>query len=775
MNLARFILPAAPIVMTILVLMPQTAAAQVNLGNYTATGSAEAGGFPQPVPDTNNAKFREYQDLAQQIVAPELKLLLHDKNDTVFAEFRALNVGQTNELYDLHFGEYGLLDIDAQWQEIPHFLSDGVAQTPYEQNGGNFTLPSRPEAPSGGSPPGSNIESWANSTAHPLSLSLLEGIANLNIRYTPTPEWTYSAYFNFLNQSGNTPDGEIFGPNPGSYNVSELAQPIEYDTYNYGAGVQWANGTWLAGLQYDGSFFKNQYSTLTWQNPNTWDQMTGPGGACADSATYPGATGGNGPCAGRDSTYPDNEAHTFTATGGLALPMDTHLMGSVSYGWWLQNQSFIPFTSNSALPFQALPRQSLGGDVSPFFANFTIVSRPMDKLRLKATYSYFDYANHDPAVTFKDITSLNDVSSAWSATAYPFSFSTQTIQGESSYNVTENLAASLVGRIETYHNGGLMTPQEDMTSYGPVLDWDPYEWLGLRGSYQHAFRDSPEYNNDRSNLIAQNGGTAEFSDLRRFDEATVQVDSFSIGANAEPFQSREGGHWVAANPWLRTLAFHAEMDYDNYSYPASDYGLQHWSNYVPSAGITWNPFKNVNLDADWSWTATDWNLKSFQRQSGGKGEPNCPSSPGDQTPEVCPGQVWTSYGREQGNAIDFGFDTAIPANRILPHLSHLKVRYNYTVTTDLTHANGDAALGGAAVFPNVGTRFNQLIVNYTYPIEKKMALNIGYMFSSFGENDFGYDNLAPSMASSPRSLFLGNTNWTPYTGNAAYISVRYKF
>ncbi len=776
MNFSRFILQPFVTALIVLALTPWFVAAQVNVGNYTATGSAEVGAFLQPVPATNVAKFREYQDLAQQIIAPELKLLLHDKEDRTFADFHALNVGQTNELYDLHFGEYGLLDIDAQWQEIPHFFSDDIAASPYQQNGGIFTLPSKPAAPAPATPVGPNIASWLNETAQPLSLSLLEGIANLNIRYTPTPQWTYSAYFNFLNPTGNSPYGEMFGPNPGSYNITELYSKTQYDTYNYGVGVQWANGTWLLGLQYEGSFFKNQISTLTWQNPNTWGEMTGPGGSCVDSPVYSGSgTAGVGPCNGRDFTYPDNEAHTFEATAGLNLPMDTHIMGSVSYGWWLQNQGFIPFTINSALPSQALPRQSLGGDVSPFFANFSVVSRPMDRLRLKATYSYFDYDNHDPVVTFKNVESLNDTASLWSATAFPFSFSNQTIQGEASYNLTETMVASLVGNIKTDHNGGMMVLQQDTTSYGPVLDWTPYEWLELRGSYQYADRDSPGYNNNRTSLVDQNGGLTEFNQLTRFDEASVHVNQFSLYTDAEPFQAAESNPWLETNAWLKPLTLYAEMDYDDYSYPSSDFGLRHWSDYTPSVGMNWTPFEGLNFHADWSWTATDWNLKSFQRQPGGVGEPKCPSIPEDQTPGLCPGQTWTSYGREQGNTIDFGFNATIPANRVLTKASSLQAQYNYTVTNDATHANGDAALGPATSFPDVGSRFHQMIVNYRYPFRPKMALNIGYYFSNFGENDFGYDRLRPFMSASPQSVFLGNTNWTPFTGNAAYISVQYKF
>jgi|GEM_PF-1826087 len=751
---------------------PSPSQAQVTVGNYTLSGSAEAGSFLNPQPATNAAKYREYQDLAQQLLAPELKFLLQDREERVFADFHALNVAQTNELYDLHFGVYGLLDIDAQWQEIPRFLSDGVARSPYQQSAGNFSLKSLPAAPAAGTSAGSNLSTWLNSNARPLSLSLLEGIANLNIRYTPTTRWTYSAYLNYLNQSGDSPYGEIFGPNPGSYNETELFQPIQYDTYNYGTGVQYADGTWLFGIQYEGSIFKNQYADLMWQNPNSWQEMTGPGGSCVNSATYPGSTGGSGPCSGQDYVNPPNQAHTIVLTAGRTLPLDTQLMGNFSYGWWLQNAPFIPYTTNTALPKQALPRNSLGGDVSPMYANFTVVSRPLTKLRLKATYNYFDYSNHDPAITFAGVNSLNDVASLWTATAYPFSFSTQTINSQVSYELGDNLVASLIGNINTYHNDGMMVLQQDMTSYGPVIDWTPYEWLELRGSYQHSFRDSPGYNNDRATLVNQNGGTAEFSQLLRFDEATVQVDQFSLYGDVQPFNDSK------MVQWLQNFTIYAEMDYDNYFYPSSSYGIQNWSDYTPSIGINWTPLKNVNIYGDWSWTATDWSLQSFQRQSGGVNQPNCPSNPESQTPAACPGQTWSSYGRQQGNDIDFGFDIAFPTNRVVPWLtqtSHLRLQYNYTVTTDLTHANGDAALGGATDFPNVGSRFNELIVTYAYPIKDNMIFTIGYYFSNFGENDFGYDRLMPWMASSPQSMFLGNSNWTPFTGNAAYVTMKYAF
>src|SRR5690242_6441700 len=181
--------PVACLSIGMLLLVEGRAPAQVDLGQYgSVSGEIEAGAIPQPVPFNNVAKYQEYRDLAQQIIVPQLRLLFGDKEQNYYARVDTLNIGQTNEMYKLRVGKYGLLDIQAEWFEIPHNFSDGIATTPYDQSGGDFTLNSKPSPP----PPaaGRNIRNWVESKSHTFDLSLLEGIANLNVRYTPTPELT---------------------------------------------------------------------------------------------------------------------------------------------------------------------------------------------------------------------------------------------------------------------------------------------------------------------------------------------------------------------------------------------------------------------------------------------------------------------------------------------------------------------------------------------------------------------------------------------------------
>ena len=127
MNLKRLFAGCGTMALVLSMLSP--ALAQVDLGQYTAQGSVEAGAIPQPVPYNDVAKYQEYRDLAQQFIVPKLQLILGDKAENYYVQFDAVNVAQKNQMYSLRFGEYGLLDVQAKFFEIPHFFSDHVAST----------------------------------------------------------------------------------------------------------------------------------------------------------------------------------------------------------------------------------------------------------------------------------------------------------------------------------------------------------------------------------------------------------------------------------------------------------------------------------------------------------------------------------------------------------------------------------------------------------------------------------------------------------------------
>ena len=99
-------------------------------------------------------------------------------------------------------------------------------------------------------------------------MSLLEGIANVNVRYTPSPSLTFSANLNYPEPHRRTGLRRLLSVRRQSRRaINELWVPTQYYTYNFGTGVEYAKNGWLLGFQYQGSFFQDVNDTLTWDNP----------------------------------------------------------------------------------------------------------------------------------------------------------------------------------------------------------------------------------------------------------------------------------------------------------------------------------------------------------------------------------------------------------------------------------------------------------------------------------------------------------------------------
>jgi hypothetical protein len=162
---------------------------------------------------------------------------------------------------------------------------------------------------------------WLNTTAQPINLSLYNGIARFKARYTPQPGWAFTAGYWQNHNVGDRAFGTLFGTSPGSYNITELAEPIDYQTYNIELGGEYAANGWSVGLKYNGSIFDNLRNSIVWDNPMN---LTGVGAACRDSATL-NYTTGTGACRGRMDLYPNNQAHTVTLSGAARLPIKQFL------------------------------------------------------------------------------------------------------------------------------------------------------------------------------------------------------------------------------------------------------------------------------------------------------------------------------------------------------------------------------------------------------------------------------------------------------------------
>ncbi len=116
---SKFVVSALSI--ALLILVTSAAWAQIDVGDYTVSGSGEIGGLPRTF-SGDKAKFEEYRDIPESVIVPQLQLMIGSKKEDFYFKFDATNVGRNDQNYMLRFGRYGLLDIQFEWDQIPAYL-----------------------------------------------------------------------------------------------------------------------------------------------------------------------------------------------------------------------------------------------------------------------------------------------------------------------------------------------------------------------------------------------------------------------------------------------------------------------------------------------------------------------------------------------------------------------------------------------------------------------------------------------------------------------------
>jgi MtrB/PioB family decaheme-associated outer membrane protein len=728
---------------------------EVEVGGVTIEGAMEVGGLPGHK-GGSESKFNEYRDVQPNTaVVPSLELLIGSKD--FYVNFDSTTPGRRDQNYKLRFGRYGLVDIEAEWDQIPHLFSEGIARTPFRRDGGSYHLDSKPTSnttastPCDTQPAGNFCHFLDKSNTRAIDLGLLYGIGRFKIRYTPVPGWTFSAGYWSQHVVGDRAFGTYFGPSPGNFNIVELPEPIDYQTHNIEFGGEYARDGWSVGLKYNASLFHNNISTLTWDNPRN---RSGVGAACTDTATYSSAdsgTGANrGPCRGRLDLYPSNQAHTLTLSGAATLPLKTRFMGTASYGWRLQDDSFLPFTINSAITQPSITAKSLDGDVRPLMINATLVNNAIDHLHLKAFYRLYDLDNRSRQVTLPDGLIVNDQGTPQDAgvKSVPYAYSKNTIGFDAGYDVTRWLSAKLGYGWERMHREHREVRNSDEHGVGPTVDIKPYSWLLFRGSYRHFWRNSDHYELEEENLA------------KKFDEANRRRDRASLFAEVSPFD---------------VLTFHAGFEFTSDRYPDSQLGTQNDFNYSPSVGVIYSPLDWIKFFGDYNWERFDWRLDAIQRTVTSQ-------NPGNSCPTAGTTRCWTSRGRDRIHSVTVGSDM-----RLIENVLGLRIQYGFSTANSQVHAGGATCAGctRATDYPDIRNIWNELLVRLDYQMHKNVGVRFGYYFNYARERDFGVDIMKPWMgdvdivpspnANVQRSVFLGDRMKGPFTTHVGFVSLRLSF
>jgi MtrB/PioB family decaheme-associated outer membrane protein len=282
-----------------------------------------------------------------------------------------------------------------------------------------------------------------------------------------------------------------------------LPAPFEYSTDQVELSIRYATDNAVVKLGYFGSFFQNENPALTWQTPFT---------------SAPGAEHG------AMAQSPDNAFQQLSLTGFWTIAAaDTVLGFNVASGQMRQDDILLPYTTNSSLTTDPLPRGRLDGEVDTTNVVVTLKSRPSDKLRLKLAYRLDDRDNGTSVDSWNRVI-VDTFNSGDIEENTPSSFRKMHVSASGRYQLFDTVQVSGgVDRIEKDRDFQEVAEQTEDSGWG-MLRWRPNGYVDLRAKGGASERDIDRYDEDVAVSLGQNPLMRKYNltyRFRRFGELTL--------------------------------------------------------------------------------------------------------------------------------------------------------------------------------------------------------------------------------------------------------------
>ena len=510
--------------------------------------------------------------------------------------------------------------------------------------------------------------------------------------------------------------------------------PVDHRTTDLGTSLEYANDRGFARLGYDGSFFHNNVTTLTWDNPSR----------ITDSATL-------GPAQGRMALWPNTDMNTVSAAGGLNLPGRSHATAFLSVASMTNNNPLLPYTINSALVSPALDRANSDINATVTSMNYAFTSRPVSTLWFSARYRQYEFDNQTAPFNVANgvnydtaIVALNNESEPFGSTRHTFdadaSFTPLRYVGfragytreqiDRTYRIVENTTED-IGRASV-----------DLTGLPGVT---------VRGVYEHAKRVGSPVN--PLELLA----IGEQPTLRQFDISDRTQDRFNAIVQVTP------GSQFSINGSVGTL----KQDYPG---QAETFGLRNSDNNVYSLGFDFVPSDKVSFGATYGYE------KNNALEASRTANPlpaNTPIYLLDPTQQFNdPRRDWTDNSADRVHTATVSMD-------LLKILSKTDVKFAYDYSrAESTYTYGlapNTVLPPVVPLTPVLNTLQRGTIDGRYFISRRFAVGAVYWFDKYRVDDFALSpvaSLAQPATGTPTLMMLGYF-YAPYTANTVMGRMTY--
>lgn len=679
--------------------------------------------------EDDSAKAQEYRDLDSDVYG-DLKVQ-YEKKDEYFSEASGQNIGRDDQYYSARGGRYGKFKIEASYDELPHRFADD-AETIYSGTGsGDLTLKGAKQDVAFADR--ANRLNALSANAKSVDIKLKRKKVEVNTDVAAYDPLNFRVEFGREHKDGSRPFFGSFGLD----NTEEIPEPIDYDTTEVKFIGEYAPKPFYVNVSYYFSLFENNTDTLTWDNPFR----------ATDAAGQPST--------GLIDLAPDNHYHNVSVSGSyMKIPLKTRVSATAAWGWMIQDDDLVPYTTNTALTTpsgedasdaNSLPEKSADAEVNTSLYHVLLTSRPLQLMQIKGKFRYFDYDNNTEQIKFPGLVPADDsfvtpdAPGATSIVNLPTSYKKTTAGGNLGFDVFKKTRLNLRYTYEQTKRTNREVDRQDDHIFGGSIDTNFLSWLDLRASYERTDRDIDEYDFD---VYLESGQDLDqLPGLRKYDEADMTRDRIQFQATACP---------------LETLVLGGSFTYGEDDFDDSPYGLLEDKHYIVTFETDYTVSDRLNLHAFYSYEY----YKNRQKDFG-----EVPSSP-------IVDADWFSRSKDVVNTVGTGVQAVL-----IPEKLNLDVSYSFSDVDGKIDFYTPAA--DTDDFNTVDeTRLHILEAKLHYRAWKPCLFTLGYVYEKFDYEDYnkdGFSNVPTDPGGNSNGAYLMDTLPEDYDVHVVYLRVAYRF
>ena len=756
-------------------------------------------GFRGTDTDIDGARYERYRDLRNGAAS---RFLYAKETSSYFVDAGAFNIGYRDQQYKLRY-DRNKLNFRFLWDSIPTNLSymsvspwtvsdNGVLtiSSSLRQQVQNRTAVGVPCAP--GAPPAScgnptqAAQALANRSIYnqnlpQFDLRMRRDTAALGVVYAPTPNVDVNVGFSSTGKTGHQPWAASFAFN----NANELPLPLDHRTNDLNAGVEWSHQKGMVRLAWDGSFFDNQITTLTWDNPiraTDFNNGLAPPNGPYDTNGY---SNGNGPAQGRMALAPSNSMNVVSAMGLYKMPRRTAINGTLQFTHQSQNDPLIPWTINPLIAqpsvyaffpnLASLPRSTAEAEVKGINALINLTSRPFRRVAFNVRYRYNDRDVQTPTFDATEYVRLDAVpEEIEEGLSHQFDINRQTVDATATYSLNRWGAVRAGYSHDAYERHGRGFSDVGDNVFRLSYDAFANQYVTIRATYEGSRRRGDGF--IESGVDYEGVGGTQPS-LRYYDEADRNRHRTSLAFTIMATETINVNFVLADG--------RDSYPEDEFTPGRDQFGLLDADTTAFTLGFNVVPRPQLAIGATYGYETYD----TLQRSRNAAPQPSAEW--------FDPTRDWTMDNKEKINTFTFYADLLKAIKR-----TDLGFVYEF-MDSDNAYVHGgpriqqletNTSVTGSACptgvsdcfipLPNVTTNWNRFTADVKYFFRSNVGIGFAYWYEKLNVKDFAtIDANGPvgfnAETGSVRTDYLGGliTGYSPrdYQGNTAFIRLLYLF